>query len=77
MRDDQIRARDERVRGLHVDVLPALVLVGQAGQRGDFGIERTARVLEVDLGLVVEDLGDAPVGDRVGERRSSRAARGT
>ena len=67
MGDDEIRARDERVRGLDVDAASAQVLVGQTGQVGDERVERAAGVVEVDLGLVVEDLGDAPVADGVGE----------
>ena len=67
VRDDQVRAFDERVRDRGVDVAPAQVVVGQAGQGGDFRIERAAGVLEVDLRLVVQDLGDAPVVDGVGE----------
>ena len=40
VRDDQVRAFDERVRGRGVDVAPAQVVVGQAGQGGDFRVER-------------------------------------
>ncbi len=67
MRDDEIRARDERVRGVDVDAASAQVVVAQTGQVGDERVERAAGVVEVDLGLVVEDLGDAPVADGVGE----------
>ena len=70
VRDDEIRSRDERGGGLHIDAAPAHVVVGQAGQCGDFGIERAAGVLEVDLGLVMQDLRDAPVGGvREGQHR--------
>ena len=65
--DDEVGACDERVGGLDVDALAAQVLVGQTGQVGDERVERAAGVVEVDLGLVVEDLGDAPVADGVGE----------
>ena len=67
VRDDQVRAFDERVRGRDVDVAPVQVVVGQAGQGGDFRVERATGVLEVGLGLVVQDLGDAPVVDGVAE----------
>ena len=67
MRDDEIGAGNERARGLDVDVPPAKRIIGQSGQRGGFGGEGPARVLEIDLRLVVQDLGDAPVVGGVGE----------
>ena len=64
---DEMGARDERGDGVCVNPAPAHVLVGESCQRGDDGIERVAGVVEMDLGLVVEDLADAPVADRIGE----------
>ena len=61
MRDDQVGARDERVRDLDIDALAAQIVVGQSGEMGDFRVERTLRVLETVLGLVVQDFGDAPI----------------
>ena len=65
--DDEVGACDKRVGGLHIDVASAKIVVGESGQCGDERIERAAGVLEVALGLVVQDLGDAPVVDGVGE----------
>ena len=68
VRDDQIRARNQRGRGLGVDAPPAQIVVGEPGERGDERIERAGGVVEGDLRLVVQHLADAPVAGRVGKR---------
>lgn len=68
MRDDEVRASNQRRGRLHVDVPPGKLGVGEPGAGNHVGVERAPRRVEIALRGVVAHLGDAPVLG-IGERQ--------